>query len=316
MKLHQLRALAAVADAGSIQEASRLLHITQPALSKAIKELETSVGATLFVRSSKGIRLTPYGQRLVGHARLISENVRRARADLDDMKGTVTSEITFGVTPVSALLRPVGTVLDTFRREFPGARLRIQEMRPAQLLEQVREGQMDFALTSQLLPADRGLDCTTVCHVPSVIAVHKDHPLRDARSLHALRDADWLTLDPLVDLHSPFHQLFAGAGLEPPERVMECTSMSLALELCWKSDALLLLSAESFRKPVIVDTMEYIAIREAVPERMVSLVTRDRHTLTWAAERLFGRLLDGLTDVHGARADEARGERMKRVNPR
>ncbi|MGT2490533.1 helix-turn-helix domain-containing protein [Cupriavidus basilensis] len=54
-----MRALAAIADTGSIQEASRLLHLTQPALSKAIKELESSVGATLFVRSSKGVRLTP-----------------------------------------------------------------------------------------------------------------------------------------------------------------------------------------------------------------------------------------------------------------
>lgn len=59
MKLNQLRALAAVAETGSIQEASRILHLTQPALSKAIKELESSVGATLFVRSSKGVQLTP-----------------------------------------------------------------------------------------------------------------------------------------------------------------------------------------------------------------------------------------------------------------
>ena len=79
MKLHQLRALAAVSETGSMQEASRLLHVTQPALSKAIKELEASVGAALFVRTNKGVQLTPYGQRLVGHARLISENVRRAR---------------------------------------------------------------------------------------------------------------------------------------------------------------------------------------------------------------------------------------------
>jgi len=294
MKLHQLRALAAVADAGSIQEASRLLHVTQPALSKAIKELETSVGATLFVRSNKGIRLTDYGQRLVSHARLISENVRRARADLEDMKGMVVSEITFGVTPVTALMRPVATVLDTFRSEFPGARLRIREMRPAQLLEQVREGLMDFALTSQLLPADRGFDCTPVCRVPSAIAVRKGHPLRGARSLRALQQADWLTLDPLADFHSPFHLLFAGAGLELPDRVVECTSMTLAMELCWQSDTLLLLSTESMRKPLIVQTIDFLSIEEPVPERMVSLVTRDRHTLTWAAERLYGRLLEAM----------------------
>ena len=140
MKLHQLRALAAVSETGSMQEASRLLHVTQPALSKAIKELEASVGAALFVRTNKGVQLTPYGQRLVGHARLISENVRRARQDLEDMKGTVVSEITVAVTPVTALLRPAGACITAFRRDFPSAQLRLQEMRPAQMLEHLREG--------------------------------------------------------------------------------------------------------------------------------------------------------------------------------
>ncbi|MGT2490534.1 LysR family transcriptional regulator substrate-binding protein [Cupriavidus basilensis] len=81
--------------------------------------------------------------------------MRRAREDLEDMMGSVVSEITVGVTPVTAVMRPMAACLSTFRREFPNARLRVQEMRPTQLLEHLREGTMDFAVTSQLLPADR-----------------------------------------------------------------------------------------------------------------------------------------------------------------
>jgi DNA-binding transcriptional LysR family regulator len=135
--------------------------------------------------------------------------------------------------------------------------------------------------------------------VPSVIGARKGHPLRGSRSLRELQQADWLTLDPLSDFHSPFPMLFAGAGLELPQSVVECTSMSLALDLCWKSDALLLLSAESLRNALILQTIDFIHIDEPLPDRMVSLVARDRHTLTWAAERLHGRLLDGLRQVHG-----------------
>lgn len=65
MKFNQLRALVTISESGSIHEASRHLHITQPALTKAIQELEASVGATLLERSSTGTRLTPYGHRLV-----------------------------------------------------------------------------------------------------------------------------------------------------------------------------------------------------------------------------------------------------------
>ena len=75
--------------------------------------------------------------------------------------------------------------------------------------------------------------------------------------------------------------------------------MNLALELCWKSDALLLLSAESLRHSVILQTIDFISVDEPLPDRMVSLVTRDRHTLTWAAERLHSRLLAGLQGRHG-----------------
>lgn len=294
MKLHQLRALAAVSETGSMQEASRLLHVTQPALSKAIKELEASVGAALFVRTNKGVQLTPYGQRLVGHARLISENVRRARQDLEDMKGTVVSEITVAVTPVTALLRPAGACITAFRRDFPSAQLRVQEMRPAQMLEHLREGTIDFALTSQSLANAHGLDCAQACHVPTLIAGRKDHPLRNTRSLGALLEAEWLVLDPLSDTGTPFHQLFDINGMTLPSRVVECTSMTLALEMCRQSDLLVLLSEESRRSRYLVETMDFIDVDETMPDRTIALVSRDRHTLTWAAARLHDALLDAL----------------------
>ena len=73
MKLHQLRAIVAICESGSIQEASRLLHISQPALSKSIKELESELGVPLLVRSNRGITATSYGEHLVRRARLVVE---------------------------------------------------------------------------------------------------------------------------------------------------------------------------------------------------------------------------------------------------
>jgi biotin operon repressor len=66
MKLHQLRMLLAVAQHGSIHEAARSLHISQPALSKAIAELERELGVTLMSRSVRGVSLTAYGWRWCG----------------------------------------------------------------------------------------------------------------------------------------------------------------------------------------------------------------------------------------------------------
>ncbi|MGZ2749217.1 LysR family transcriptional regulator [Burkholderia stagnalis] len=294
MKLHQLRALAAVAETGSILEASRRLHATQSALSKALKELETHVEATLFVRTSKGVQLTAYGRRLVAHARLIGESVRRARDDLEEMKGNAVSEIGIGVTPVTALIPPLASCLSAFRKDYPQVRLRLQEMRPNQLLEQVREGAIHFAVTSQRIPSDSTLDCAPLLRMATLVAARKGHPLRAVRTLHALCDVDWLVLDPLADPGTPFTQLFANHGIEMPARVIECSSMTLALALCLQMDTLILLSSESMNSRFLRDTMDFLALDESMPERTISLVARDRHTLPASAARLHDAIADAL----------------------
>ncbi|KVN41145.1 LysR family transcriptional regulator [Burkholderia pyrrocinia] len=291
MKLHQLRALASIAETDSLLEASRRLHVTQSPLSKALKELETHVGATLFVRTSKGVQLTAYGRRLVAHARLIGESARRARDDLEEMKGNVVSEIGVGVTPVTALIPPLAACLSAFRKDYPQVRLRLQEMRPNQLLEQVREGAIHFAVTSQRIPSDSALDCAPLMRMATLVAARKGHPLR---TLHALCDVDWLVLDPLADPSTPFVQLFANHGIEMPARVIECSSMTLALALCLQMDTLILLSSESMNSRFLRDTMDFLALNEPMPERTISLVARDRHTLPASAARLHDAIADAL----------------------
>ncbi|XAW90060.1 LysR family transcriptional regulator [Vibrio sp. CDRSL-10 TSBA] len=87
MKLHQIKAFLAVSNAGSLKTAAEQLHLTQPALSKAIKELEQQYGVALFERTSGGLTLTPYGERLLGYARMMNETARRAKQDIDTMRG-------------------------------------------------------------------------------------------------------------------------------------------------------------------------------------------------------------------------------------
>lgn len=292
MKLHQLRALVAIAETGRIQEASNVLHMTQPALSKAIKELEMQLGTTLFERSNKGIRMTPTGERLAMHARLISENVRRARDDMAALQGALSSEISVGLTPVTSLLNPLASCFNDFWRRHQGARLRALEMRPNQILEQLRNGNLDFALTSQLSPADRSLEWLQICRLPSVIAARKSHPLRGASSIQDLHAADWMALDSLSDSASPFNMLFAQNGLERPARTIECTSMTLAVRLALETDLLVLLSRESFLNPAINGEMCIVGVREALPERIVSLVSRNQDMLTLSARELFDSIRD------------------------
>lgn len=306
MKLHQLRALVAIHETGSLQDASAVLHLTQSALSRAIKELEHELGVTLLARSNKGMTLTEYGQRMLGHARQALESVRRARHEIEDMKGSMVSEITIGVTPVTALLQPLKQVLLEFQQTYPQASLRVLEMRPTQLLQHLRDGQIDFALTSQLPASTVGLDWQPLLQLNGVVVVRTGHPLRNVKSLRLLQQAQWISVDPLTDAQSQFNQLFEGSSLARPRKVFECTAMSLAVKLMIDSDAVMTIGEPVFGNELIglsemSKYLQRVEIQEPVPDYFINLVCVNRSYLTKTAGQLFGMLQQALQKASTSR---------------
>lgn len=101
MDLRQLRYFIAVARSGSFMAASRLLHISQPALGYQIKRLEEALEADLFSRHSRGIALTPAGTALLEHAEDILARVRRAEEAILPLQKKLIGDLSLGVTPTS-----------------------------------------------------------------------------------------------------------------------------------------------------------------------------------------------------------------------
>lgn len=211
------------------------------------------------------------------------------------MKGLVVSEITIGVTPVTALLEPLKQVLLNFQQAYPQATLKVLEMRPTQLLQHVRDGLLDFALTSQLPASTVGLDWQPLCRIAGVVVVRKDHPLRNVKSLRLLQQAQWLSVDPLNDSQSQFNQLFEGSALARPRKVFECTAMNLAIKLLIDSDVVMTMSeaAQGHDLVGLSDMSKYlhkVEIQEPVPDYFINLVCVNRSYLTKTAGQLFGML--------------------------
>ena len=97
IKFHHIRAFVEVAREGSIRGASRALAISQPALTKAIKELEEGLSAQLFVRRSQGVALTENGESFYQHASLILEELRVAQDELLQRQGEQAGQINIGL---------------------------------------------------------------------------------------------------------------------------------------------------------------------------------------------------------------------------
>ena len=92
VKIHQIRAFVEVARQGSIRGASRMLNMSQPALSKSIQELEEGLAAQLFFRRSKGVTLTDAGESFYQHASLILEELRAAQEDIRQRQGQLAGQ--------------------------------------------------------------------------------------------------------------------------------------------------------------------------------------------------------------------------------
>ena len=189
MDLRSLRYFVAVAEERHFGRAAARLHMTQPPLSRAIKQLETDVGVLLMHRSPAGVTLTPAGTTLYDEARALLEHAEQARARVAATAGTAT--FTIGTLADSAEEAGIG-LADAFRLRNPGVRVRIREGDFTDPTAGLRAGRVDVALTR--MPFDRtGVSIRVLRSDPVGVVLRTDDPLagRDTLQVSDLDDRRW-----------------------------------------------------------------------------------------------------------------------------
>ena len=151
MELDQLRYFCAIVDAGGFSRAARQIHVSQPSLSQQIRKLEDELGARLFDRLGRSVRLTELGRAFLPHARGVLRELEAARGDVLERKASIGGTICVGVIPTIApyFLPPL---LTAFSRQHPEARVTVVEEITPLLLEKLRAGGVDAALVALPLP--------------------------------------------------------------------------------------------------------------------------------------------------------------------
>jgi len=289
LKIHQIKALVAISHCGSINEASQVLHITQPALSRSIKDLEHELGLTLLQRSYKGMSLTEEGRRVIRHAQMMVESMRRLQVEVDNIHDIAVGEVAVGVTSLTAMLPGFEQCLNDFRSKNPRVTLKVIEQRPSVILQRVRDGTLDFALTSQQNTQRLNLDWEAVQRIQGAVVCSASNPLRHARSLRQLQHAHWISLDEVDDRASQFFQMFESNDIHAPLKVTECTAIFLALNLIKSADAFMTLSSIATTTTPLRSSHDvvWVDLDEIIPDYPIYLVCVDRHALTSPAREFF-----------------------------
>lgn len=176
MDLRHIRYFQAVAEERSYSRAARRLRVAQPALSRAVKEIETSLGAALLDRSRHHVRLTPAGATLLHEAGVLLERweeaLRRVRRAASGEEG----ELRLGyIGPPTAPF--LGRLLHEYRRRYPLVSLHLEERTPERVWEMVSKGRLSAGLTRPVLSHEAlGLRTITLREEPLGIVVPTSHP--------------------------------------------------------------------------------------------------------------------------------------------
>ncbi|MER5354499.1 LysR family transcriptional regulator [Kitasatospora sp. NPDC002551] len=177
MDLQQMRYVIAVAETNSFTRAAQRCLVVQSALSHQIARLEKELGARLFERTSRRVRLTPAGAAFLPAARQCLDAAERAATEVAAAVGEVRGSLRVGVIPTVAAV-DVPAVLREFHRRHPGARVSLGVGASDELAEQVRQGEIEVAFLGIPVTArPRGVSARELARERLVAVVSPDHPL-------------------------------------------------------------------------------------------------------------------------------------------
>jgi len=275
MKLNSLRALVAAVDEGSLRAAARRLGVTQPSLTKLIRELERELATTLLVRATTGVVATAQGMVLYERAIAADRELSHAVEQIRQLGGRMSGALTVGAVPLAVMLL-MPEALRTFGEEFPGIQMRILEELYIAQLTRLRKGEVDVALGPRpegLAPGEFVIE--SLMPASMVIVMAKGNPLARARRLADLADAPWVYTGASPEAGYA-RVLFERHGLKPPPAAALVNSTLGLLAIIAGGNCVGLLPQQIAMHPFAQQHLRIVPVAEGPLElELVALVRAD-----------------------------------------
>jgi DNA-binding transcriptional LysR family regulator len=275
MKLSSLQALVAAIQEGSLRAAARRLGISQPALTKVVRELEREVGAPLLLRSRAGVVASTQGKALFESALRVDREIAGAKEQIEQLGGHMVGEIKVGAVP-QALMVLVPETLRTFCREFPEIRLRVTEELYVAQLAKLRDGEVDL-LVGPLPTGVAAGEFATETLIPLQLAVvaRKGSRFARASSLKELMvaNAKWVYTSASGGA-GYVKDLFRHHGLEPPASLAAANSTLALWAMITGGDYVGLMPLAVARHPVGSSQFGIVPIHEGHLKLTVGVMAR------------------------------------------
>lgn len=265
LTLRQLRVFEAVASHLSFTQAAKALHLSQPAVSMQIKQLEENVGLPLLEKLGKQIHLTEAGREIYHYSRSIGQLLTEAEEVIDGLKGAHQGRLTISVASTANYFIPA--LMGTFHDRFPGVTVSLNVTNRETLLDQLNENEVDLVVMGQP-PRDIDLDSGTFMENPLVIIAPPDHPLAHEANIPMTRmeDETFLTRERGSGTRSAIERFFAqhevllntGMEIASNEAIKQSVQAGLGLGLLSRDTLDMELA---LNKLVILDVEDFPIVR-------------------------------------------------------
>ena len=240
LKARHLRLLVALDDFGNLKQVADISHVTVPAVSKALAELEKGLGLELFIRTAQGLKPTAYGECLIRHARTMLTDIHQARDELKALSSGSEGKIHVGVLPAStSVLLP--QALSLLKQRSPGTNVTVTEGTTNNLLPELWQGRLDM-IVGRLPPRNslNGFEEKELLEEPVRLMTGRHHPLAKKAKLKwtDLQPYPWVLPPTGSLLRDPLERTLEQHGLALSNNYIETLSTNLARAYLHVSDAI------------------------------------------------------------------------------
>lgn len=241
-----------IAEHGSINKASEVLNISQPALTRSIRRLETTLGVPLFKRTAQGVTPTIYGDALLFHARALKAELENTLRDIAALKNNKSGTIRIGATPLVAS-HFLSRGLQAIFIAHDSIPVRVVEGNRPHLLGQLRRGELDVVVsTFPFEGSEDDLVERPLFELDLRVIARSDHPLarRDPLLLRDMADFKWILPRADSGLSKRVQRDFSRANVELPKSMIETSSLDASRSLVLTTDLLAILPLRAVRSEI------------------------------------------------------------------
>lgn len=284
---------ATIAHRGSIREASAVLHVTQPAMSRSLSELERILGVRLFDRGPKGMTVTAAGAPLITHMQIVTSEVGSLLRHAEEIVGGGGGEVRVGTLLAGTADILPSAVFEVVQR-FPDVRVAISEGTPDRLHEDLMSGQVDFVVGRVTpLASMPGVDVEPLYDDDVQVVCTPGHPRSGHRgSLAELADDTWILPPRDTSLRLQVEAAFIRACGRTPGNVTECVAAVPLRALVLRGRHLAVVPSGIFADDLERDALVSLPVSIEGTSVPVGIITRSGGQLPSSAHVLIGALRD------------------------